>query len=119
MNGMKMMKLLGSLGACILAVVLGTGSSVLVPADAEATACTCGPLWSSVQEWGMGATCAAAIADFEANGEAAAYSNCSAQGRELCSLDTPTHGACYVVNGMYKVDGTQRYKCFRCPWEPV
>lgn len=119
MNGSKTLKLLGALGGCALALVLGTGSSVLWPADAGAASCICGPIWNTVTEWGMGSTCAAAILDFESNAEEQAHINCGLFGRDVCSLETPTHGACYVVNGMYKVDGQQRYKCVRCPGDPV
>lgn len=117
---MKRVKILiCSIGVCALAIVIGTGSSVLLPAAAEATGCTCPLSWRTLNAWGMGSTCAAAIANFESNAEAQAHTNCGMLGQEVCRLDTPTHGACYNANGMVKVDGTLRYQCLRCPWDPV
>lgn len=117
---MKRVKILiCSIGVCALAIVIGTGSSVLLPADAHATGCTCPTTWRTLNAWGMGSTCAAAIANFEASAEAQAHTNCGMLGQEVCQLDTPTHGACYPVSGGMKVDGTLRYKCLRCPGDPV
>jgi hypothetical protein len=117
---MKRVKILiCSIGICALAIVMATGSSVLLPADAQAANCTCPLAWSTLNQWGMGSTCAAAIANFESNSEAQAYTNCGMLGRDVCQLDTPTHGACYPANGMVKVDGQLRYKCLRCSGDPV
>ncbi len=117
---MKRVKILiCSIGVCALAIVIGTGSSVLLPASAEATGCTCPLTWRTVEAWGMGATCAAAIANFENSAEAQAHTNCGMLGREVCRLEAPTYSACYDANGMKKVDGRLRYQCQRCPGDPV
>ena len=118
--GMKRVKLLiCSLGVCALAIVLGTGGSVLLPAGAEAAGCTCPLAWNTLGQWGMGSSCAAAIANFQSNAEAQAYTNCGMLGRDVCALGTSTHGECRFENGMWKVDGYLQYKCLRCPGEPV
>lgn len=104
--------LICSLAIGVLAIAAGT--SVLVPSAAQAVNCFCPAAWSTLNQWGAGATCAAAIADFEVNAQGQADENCASLGREVCSTEAPTHGACYFQNGLWHVDGQMRYKCLKC-----
>jgi len=110
----RLRMLICSMGVCALAIALGTGSSMLLPADAEATNCICGPIWNTLNQWGSGSSCDAAIFNFETNAEFQASINCGLLDREVCALGTSTHSTCRFENGMWKVDGTLKYKCMLC-----
>jgi len=105
--------LICSLGVCALA--FAAGSSLLVPATAQAINCYCPFAWSTLNEWGAGSSCAAAIDDFEANAQANAEYTCVSLGSSYCATEAPVHGACYFAQGLWRVDGTMRYKCLKCP----
>ena len=102
-----------SLAIGVLAIAAGT--SMLIPSAAQAVNCYCPANWSTLSQWGAGATCAEAIANFEDNAQNQAYDNCANLGREVCATQTPTHGACYFQNGLWRVDGQMNYKCLKCP----
>jgi hypothetical protein len=102
---------------CSLAIgvlTIAAGTSLLMPSAAQAVNCFCPAAWSTLNQWGAGANCAAAIADFEANAQAQAEANCESLGREVCAMETPTHSACYFAEGYWRVDGQMRYKCLKC-----
>jgi len=106
--------LICSLGLCAVAATLAAGGSLLLPAVATATTCFCPAGWSTLNQWGAGSSCAAAIADFEVNAQIQAEANCSSLGREVCATEAPTHGDCYFAAGLWRVDGQMRYKCLKC-----
>jgi hypothetical protein len=102
---------------CLLAVGLlavAGGTSLLSPSEAQAATCFCQPAWQTLQQWGHGATCNAAILDFQNNAAQQAELNCYYQEREICDTEPATHTGCYFQNGLWHVDGTMRYKCIKC-----
>ena len=102
---------------CSLAIVvlaIAAGTSVLAPSVAQAASCFCPATWFTLDQWGAGSTCAAAIANFESNAQAQADDNCTSLGRDVCATEAPTHNACYFQNGLWRVDGQMRYKCLKC-----
>jgi hypothetical protein len=103
--------LIFSLALGVLAIAAGT--SLLAPSEAQADTCLCGA-WSTLNQWGSGTTCNAAILDFQNNAAIQAELNCYYLDREICATEAATHGACYFAGGLWRVDGQMRYKCLKC-----
>lgn len=101
-----------SLAIGVLAIAAGT--AVLVPSAAQAVSCFCPGTSYTLNQWGAGTTCAAAIADFQSNAQNQAVDNCASLGREVCATEPPAHDACYFADGLWRVDGTMRYRCLKC-----
>lgn len=108
--------LLGTLGLFVFGLALVFGLSLAEPEDACASGCW--PFWSTANEWGMGATCAAAKSNCEARAINAADDFCAGINKDLCDIGTITFNSCYQSGGQTKVDCTLQFKCEDGPLVP-
>lgn len=101
-----------SLGALTLAAVFAVGLGVLVTPAAEAGNCLCPPDTYQVNEWGMGATCAAAKANCLSRAQSAADGACQGfTGGDSCGFGSVWYNSCYAN---VKVDCVLQVQCEEC-----